>query len=98
MHWGMISGMFQKILKNRYKLNIILKYLGVFISLYGVYVFFKLNLFSYMTLRSQFVFFDFEQAPLSVFFEYFSIMGTCIAITNYYIKFLVIKKGREKDV
>lgn len=51
-----------------------------------------------MTLRSQFVFFDFEQAPLSVFFEYFSIMGTCIAITNYYIKFLVIKKGREKDV
>ena len=45
-----------------------------------------------MTLRSQFVFFDFEQAPLSVFFEYFSIMGTCIAITNYYIKFLVIKK------
>lgn len=98
MHWGMISGMFQKILKNRYKLNIILKYLGVFISLYGVYVFFKLNLFSYMTLRSQFVFFDFEQAPLSVFFEYFSIMGTCIAITNYYIKFLVIKKGREKDI
>ena len=49
-----------------------------------------------MTLRSQFVFFDFEQAPLSVFFEYFSIMGTCIAITNYYIKFLVIKKGGRK--
>lgn len=86
MHWGMISGMMQKHLKDKKSLNIFLKISGIFISIYGVYTFIKLNLFSYMTLKNQFVFFDFDQNSVSVFFDYFSIMTACVTFTYYFIK------------
>lgn len=86
MHWDMISGMLQKHLKDKKIFNISLKVLGIFISLHGIYTFIKLNLFSYMILKNQFVFLDFEQNPLSVFFDYFSIMTTCVTVTYYFIK------------
>ena len=86
MHWGMISGMLQKHLKDKKIFNISLKVLGIFISLHGIYTFIKLNLFSYMILKNQFVFLDFEQSPLSVFFDYFSIMTTYVTVTYYFIK------------
>lgn len=92
MHFGIISGILRKFLKEKRIVRFIFKYLEILISLYGIYVFIKLNLFSYMTLRNQFVFFDFDQASLLVFFEYFSIMIACAIITNYFIKFFATKK------
>lgn len=83
MHLGMIKGLLNK-LKNS-KVLIILKNIFYFISLYGVYAFIKLNLFSYMILKNQFVFFNFEQTFISVLFDYFSIMTACAIGTNYFI-------------
>ena len=90
MHLGMITRLFNK-LKNK-KILIILKSIFYFISLYGVYTFIKLNLFSYMILKNQFVFFDFEQTFISVLFDYFSIMTACATGTNYFINNVIYKK------
>ena len=91
MHLGMINGLFNK-LRNK-KILILLKSIFYFISLYGVYTFIKLNLFSYMILKNQFVFFDFEQTFISVLFDYFSVMTACAVGTHYFIKILRRKKG-----
>lgn len=92
MHLGMINGLFNK-LKNK-KILILLKSIFYFISLYGIYTFIKLNLFSYMILKNQFVFFDFEQTFISILFDYFSIMTACAVGTHLFIKKLITKKGR----
>ncbi|MGN0266787.1 MAG: DUF4405 domain-containing protein, partial [Lachnospiraceae bacterium] len=78
MHWGMIMGMFRRFLKGK-KLSGILSWMlwlaVIAIAGYGLCCFIRKDIVSYMFLRNQFVFFDFEQSPLSVFIEYTGMMG-----------------------
>lgn len=53
----------------------VLRILGITIIVYGVYACMKTDVLSYMTLRTTFVFFDFEQ-PLPLFFlDYLAMLG-----------------------
>lgn len=92
LHWGMLLGMFNRMIKIDKKYNIFLRILGGGIALHGVWTFHRLDLWSYMILRNQFVFFDFEQGALSVLFDYFSIMGFWVFLTYYIMKFIQRKK------
>lgn len=97
MHWGMVMGMIRKFLgangreQSPRSRRIVLRLLAAAVSVYGVYGFVHQHIADYLFLRSQFVFFDFEQ-PLFLFFaEYIAMMGlwTCIA---YYITILLQKR------
>lgn len=78
MHWGMIVGMFRRLLKGRKLPNVSvwgLRLASIVIAGYGLVCFIQKDIASYMFLKNQFVFFDFEQSALSVFIEYIAMMG-----------------------
>lgn len=88
-HWSMILGMFGR-LWGRTKMPAaftwLLRFIAVFIAGYGAYCFHKENIVSYMFLKQEFVFFDFERSAVSVFTEYISMMGFWVFISFYAMK------------
>ena len=62
MHWGMIVGMFRRLLKGRKLPNVSvwgLRLAAIVIAGYGLVCFIQKDIASYMFLKNQFVFFDF---------------------------------------
>lgn len=87
MHWGMIAGIFGGLLKDR-KMPAAavwaLRFLAALIAVYGLVCFVQKDIVSYMFLKNQFVFFDFEQSAVSVFAEYIAMMGFWI-LAGFYV-------------
>lgn len=91
LHWGMFLGMFKRVQKFRLP-SCLQKFLppvlGAGIALYGLVVFIRRDLFTYMTLQTQFVFLDFEE-PIPLFYlDYLAMMGTFIFLAYYMSRFL----------
>lgn len=89
MHWGMILGMFRRLFKGRKLSNLFvwgLRLAAVVIAGYGLICFIQKDIVSYMLLKNQFVFFDFEQSGLSVFIEYIAMMGFWIFASFYTVR------------
>lgn len=87
LHWGIIMGMFKKILKGgKFPETAvwIIRAAALAIAVYGLTCFVHADIFSYMFLKNQFVFFDFEQSAVSVFAEYAAMM-CCWVFIGYYI-------------
>lgn len=104
MHWGMIVGMFKRLLKGRKMPGAAvwgLRLVAAVIAGYGLFCFIQKDIVSYMFLKNQFVFFDFEQSAISVFAEYIAMMGFWIFVSFYIIRGIgkisgKHSKGREK--
>lgn len=78
MHWGMVAGMFRRLFMGRTLSGIsvwVLRPAAMLTAGYGLLCFIRKDIFSYMFLKNEFVFFDFEQSALSVFLEYTAMMG-----------------------
>ena len=79
LHAGMhAGGMLVKIRKNRIA-YIILLVLCAIISIYGIYAFYSRNIYEYMFLKTQFVFFD-TDGKLLFFIDYISIMVLFVSL------------------
>lgn len=88
-HWEMIVGMiFRKISKGKKRSVIfwIMRAAALAVSVYGAVCFIKADIFSYMFLKNEFAFFDFEKSALSVFAEYIAMMTLWIFIGHYTAK------------
>ena len=104
MHWGMVAGMFRRLLKGRKMQTAAvwgLRLVAVMIAGYGLLCFIQKEIVSYMLLKNQFVFFDFEQSAISVFAEYIAMIGFWIFVSFYMIRGIgkisgKHSKGREK--
>lgn len=86
LHWSMILSMFRKLTGGK-KLPVlvwILRLLGLAIAGYGAYSFIGADIASYMFLKTEFVFFDFEKSAIAVFSETIATMGLWIFV-GYYI-------------
>ena len=87
LHWGMIIGMCKKILNGKKFPEAavwIIRAAALALAVYGLTCFVHADIFSYMFLKNQFVFFDFEQSAVSVFAEYTAMMSFWVFI-GYYI-------------
>jgi hypothetical protein len=91
LHWGMIITLFQKnaghiaLFKG---FTFIPKGIAFAVAVYGAWNFFKADILSYMFLRSQFAFFDFEKNAFAVFSEHIAMMGLWICAAYYIVKLL----------
>ena len=88
-HWSMILGMFGRLWNGKKMPAVfvwLMRFIAVFIAGYGAYCFHKNNIASYMFLKQEFVFFDFEQSAASVFAQYISMMGFWVFISFYAMK------------
>lgn len=78
MHWGMVTGMFGRLSRGRALPGLsvwVLRLAAVLIAGYGLCCFIRKDIVSYMFLKNEFVFFNFEQSMLSVILEYAAMMG-----------------------
>ena len=73
----------------------LLRLFAVGIATYGVYAFVKRDIGSYMLLRNEFVFFNFEE-PLAFFFaDYLAVMGLFVFLGHYAAKGLKLCAKRK---
>lgn len=116
MHWRMVTGMFGRLSKGKNLLDRflpgralpglsvwVLRLAAVLIAGYGLCCFIRRDIVSYMFLKNEFVFFDFEQSMLSVILEYAVMMGFWVFAGFYITKgigrlsaYAVRRKGDAK--
>ena len=101
-HWSMVLGLFRR-LWSRKKTPAtfvwLMRFIAIFTAGYGAYCFHKENIVSYMFLKQEFVFFDFEQSAVSVFAGYITMMGLWVFIGFYTVKGLrkITSQSRRKE-
>lgn len=104
----MILGMCRKLTGSRERpqaVTWILRVMAALLAMYGLYLFGRKDIFSYMFLKQQFVFFDFEQSAEAVFVEYIAMMGFWVFAACYISKGIAsiptsknsVQKNEEKE-
>lgn len=87
LHWGMLFGMIRRAGKGRKEasgaVKIFLSILGTVIAAYGLTVFIRRDLLTYMLIRTQFVFLDFNEPVPLFYIDYLAMMGTFIWIAYW---------------
>ncbi|MDE7194273.1 MAG: DUF4405 domain-containing protein [Oscillospiraceae bacterium] len=100
-HWGMFIGVFRKIIKGKTRpaLAWSMRIIAAAVGIYGAICFVKADIFSYIFLKNDFAFFDFEKTAFIVFTEYLAMMGAWIFVGYYFAKILGVislKKRKER--
>ena len=67
---------------------------GIVIAGYGLYVFVTRDLVTYMFLRTQFVFLDYSESPISFYIDYLAMMG--LFVWNAHYLSVILKKYGKK--
>ena len=84
LHWNIMMNMAGKMFK---KPSTIRKWIvrigGLLIAGYGVYAFIKREIGSYMFLKNQFVFFDFDEPLILFLLDYIAVMGLFVLGIHY---------------
>ncbi len=97
MHWGMIIGLVRKMTGITDMNNIrtgALRIMAVLIALYGVHAFFGRDVGSKLILYYTYSYWNSDESVVFFFMDYLSIMGLCICMTYYVLKFI---QNREKQ-
>ena len=85
LHWNRILGMARKAMKlnNASKRRTILCVCtGLLLAGYGVFVCLKRDFLTYLFLRSEFVFLDYNEPAVFFYLDYAALMGLCIFISH----------------
>lgn len=86
IHWGIFTGLARKglgIKESSPVRRVALFFVSAAIALYGVTVFLRRNLLTYMLVQTQFVFLDFGESKLLFYLDYLAMMGTCLFLAHY---------------
>lgn len=95
-HWSMMMGMVKQAVKKISPVcQWLLRGIAILIAGYGVYAFVQRDIGSYMLLKNQFVFFDFEEPLVFFVADYMAVMGLFVCIGHYLTKGL---KGLRHDM
>lgn len=89
LHLGMHVKMFADMIKKRIRIPTPVVFVpSLLISAYGVYAFIKRDFLTYMLLKSEFVFLDYDEPKILFYLDYISIMVMCIFVGYYLTKML----------
>lgn len=95
LHWNTIITPIKNKLKMHSKSKrIIFAAPSFLIAAYGIYAFIIRNIEEYMFLKSQFVFFDFNEPLILFFIDYIAIMGLFVFIGHYFSKAIKYQKRK----
>ena len=86
LHWGIFTRLARKLfrIKEDSKLSsFVLVLMGTAITVYGVTVFLRRNLLTYMLVQTKFVFLDFGESKILFYLDYLAMMGSCIFLAYY---------------
>ena len=89
MHWSMFIGLAKKHLKNPSRvISVSTALAGVLIAAYGIFVFVRRDLLTYLLLQTEFVFMDFSESKLLFYLDYLAMMGLFIFLAHSCSKIL----------
>lgn len=91
LHWSMFLSIADKKFKTKSasKIRSVICFsAGALIACYGAYVLIKRDFFTYMFLKSEFVFLDYEESKVLFYLDYFSVMGLCVFVMHYFSRIL----------
>ncbi len=86
LHWSMILGMLKKAFPIQKKSKIwtgLCRIAGIVIAGYGAYIPIKRDFVTYLLLKQEFVFLDYNESKISFYIDYLACMGLCIFVTHY---------------
>lgn len=84
LHWSVFIGLAKRVVTvNSSALKWTARAAALVISVYGIYAFIKRDIGSYMLLKNQFVFFDFEELLVLFLLDYITVMGLFAAVGHY---------------
>ena len=86
LHWGMILARFRQMFgagRNSRIRRTVLRIVGGLTAGYGLHAFVTRDLATYIFLRTQFVFLDYNESPLFFYIDYLAMAGLFIWITHY---------------
>lgn len=87
LQWGTMMAMTKRIFKKQSAVRSwIVRIIGFLIAGYGIYAFIKRDIGSYMLLKTQFVFFDFNEPLILFLIDYIAAMALFIFIGHYLVK------------
>lgn len=93
-HWNMIMGMAKKLVKQESAFRTwTLRGIAALTAGYDIYAFIRREIGSYMVLKNQFVFFDFEEPLLFFFMDYLAVMGLFVFLGHYFAELM---RGRSR--
>lgn len=92
LHWGTVLNLVIKKNRRQRKLRAAGFVMSLPVAAYGVYVFIKRNFLTYLFLRSEFVFLDYEESRLKFFFDELALTGLCIFVAHYGAKLMRCRK------
>lgn len=88
-HWSMMIGMMKKQFRaSSHMYTWMLRTVAVAIAAYGAFAFVKREIGSYMFLKNEFVFFNFEEPLAFLFLDYLAVMGLFVFLGHYFSGFL----------
>ena len=95
LHWNKPLNFIKKTIKKIINNDVlVLRLLAVAVFVFGSFAFIKHNIFSYLFLRAEFAYFDYEQEPFYFFAEYAAMMGLFVMLA-YYLAALLRRKKHE---
>lgn len=84
LHWSMMISMAKRLFKNPSAVRRwIARGLGFLIAAYGLFAFFKREIGSYIFLKTQFVFVDFNEPLVLFLLDYIAVMGLFVFLGHY---------------
>lgn len=89
LHWNMFISMAKKKAgteKPSRARAAVLFLSGLLIAVYGVYVFVNRDFATYLFLRTEFVFLDYQEPAWSFYLDHICVMGLCIFLAHYIFK------------
>lgn len=99
LHWSMTMGMARKIVKTTLPARTwVLRILALLIAGFGAFAFVKREIGSYMLLKTQFVFFNFEEPLVLFLLDYAAVMGLFVFLGHYLAEFLKHCGRKRKKV
>lgn len=94
LHWNIMMGMAKRMWgKPSTVRSWIVRSIGFLIAGYGVYAFIRREIGSYMFLKNQFVFFDFNKPLILFLIDYIAVMGLFVFIGHYIAKVVLTFKS-----
>lgn len=88
-HWSMVMGMAGKLVKKPSAARAwVLRGVALAVAVYGAYAFGKRDIGSYMFMKMQFVFFDYDEALVFFLLDYLAVMGLFVSAGHYLAKAL----------
>ena len=85
MHWGQILGMFRKLTGGKMPaaLTWVIRLLATGLAVYGAVCFYQADITSYLFLRVEFAFLDYEKSRALILAENLAMMELCVFLSYY---------------